>query len=82
MSLAAHQEAVRCNASLLIAKRSTCPSGHWQDLIAQLLVEESHRHGAAHNLTMVNVGANKVCAYVRVRACVVVVECASWQPGQ
>ena len=65
------REAVRCNTSLQIAKRSMCPSGHWQDRTAQLLVEESRRTPAAHNLTMVNVGANKVRAArreARVRA--------------
>jgi FkbM family methyltransferase len=51
-----------CNASLLVAKRSGCPSSRWQDAIASLLVQHSLAHASSAqeaNLTFVNVGANK-----------------------
>ena len=44
-----------CNASLEVAKRSGCPAGRWQDVIAPLLASTAK----GRNLTFVNVGANK-----------------------
>lgn len=47
-----------CNASLLVAKRSGCPSSRWQDAIAPLLHKQRLQQ-SGKPLTFVNVGANK-----------------------
>ena len=54
----AHVPALHCNSSILVAKRSGCPSSRWQDAIAPLLVQQ-HSLAAIGNLTFVNIGANK-----------------------
>ena len=52
----AADHAAQCNASLSIARRSGCPSGRWQDSIADVLVQRSIGNAS---LLFINVGANK-----------------------